>query len=356
MSTAPAARQNAPEFVETLQAAFERACRGSDRIERDFGIGPLSFRLRVANAVLAEQMTRALEHLSLPTVQNPDLTVLLWDDVTTHTQLPPLPWHSLPTRLQFETIQQLNTSRIYLSFNEYGGILNGYDTASNTAFFWLEDGRSVPTHEWSTPLRNILHWFLMRHGAHFIHSGAVGLPSGGVLLAGKGGSGKSTTAVECLNSPLQYAADDYCVVTANPPTVYSLYSSAKLHGDNLARVPHVYPVVANRHELPTEKATVLLQDKWNEKLVLQMPLRAILLPRVCGGRDTTLTPASALDAIRALTMSTISFLPRTDAATVRRLNHLVASLPLFHLCLGTEMAQVPQTISRLLGWLESQTT
>lgn len=354
MSTAARAGQGAPEFVETLRAAFEGACRASDRIERDFRIGTLSIRLQIASATLAEQMTRALEHLALPTVQNPDLTVLIWDDATTRTELPSLPWHAQPTRLQFETIQRLNTSQFYVSFNEYGGILNVYDTASNTAFFWLADGRSVPTHEWSTPLRNILHWFLMRYGAHFIHSGAVGLPSGGVLLAGKGGSGKSTTAVECLNSPLQYLADDYCVVTANPPTIYSLYSSAKLHGENLARVPHIKPVVANTHELHAEKATALLHNTWHEKLALQMPLRAILLPRVGGGRDTTLTAASASDAIRALTMSTISFLPRTDAAAVQRLNRLVASLPAFHLCLGTDMAQVPQTISRLLERFENQ--
>lgn len=348
------AGQDAPEFVESLRAAFENACRGSDRIERDFKIGLLSFRLCMAGVTLAEQMTRALEHLAHPAVQNPDLTVLLWDDATTGTKLPPLPWRSQPTRLQFETIQRLNTSRFYVSFNEYGGILNGYDAASGTAFFWLADGRNVPTHEWSTPLRNILHWFLMRHGAHFIHSGAVGTPFGGVLLAGKGGSGKSTTAVECLNSNLQFAADDYCAVTADPPTIYSLYSSAKLHGENLARVPHIKAVVANKHELPADKATALLHRVWNEKLVLQMPLRAILLPRVSDRRDTTLTAASTLDSIRALTMSTISFLPRTDAAAVLQLNRLVASMPAYHLCLGTDMAQVSQTISRLLERFENQ--
>lgn len=356
MSESASGEQTAPEFIETIRTAFAHACRGSDWIERDFKMGPLSFRLRVASKTLAEQMTRALEHLSLPVVQNPDLTVFLWDDVVSRTKLPPLPWQSLPPRLQFETIERLNTPQFYVSFNEYGSILNAYDNESNTAFFWLEDGRRVPTHEWSTPLRNILHWFLMRHGAHFIHSGAVGLPSGGVLLAGKSGSGKSTTAVGCLNSTLQFAADDYCVVTSNPHIVYSLYSSAKLRSENLARVPHVTPVVANRHELHAEKATALLQHAWNEKLVLKMPVRAILLPRVCGQRDTTLTPASPLDSIRALTMSTISFLPRTDIATVQQLNRFVTSLPAFHLCLGTDMAQVPQIISRLLEGFENQPT
>jgi hypothetical protein len=46
-------------------------------------------------------------------------------------------------------------------------------------------------------------------------------------VAGKGGSGKSTTALACLDSPLVYASDHYCSLTNEPaPYVYSLYDSA----------------------------------------------------------------------------------------------------------------------------------
>ena len=78
---------------------------------------------------------------------------------------------------------------------------------------------------------------------------------GGVLLAGKGGSGKSTTALTCLNSELQYVSDDYCVVVAQPsPFAYNLYCTAKVRADNTHRVPHLMPTVSNGNRLGDEKA------------------------------------------------------------------------------------------------------
>ncbi len=357
------AETGAFEFFETMHRAFEVACARTGTTERFFKIGAHTLRLCFAEGrddgqedgrddpapTFAARMTRALAHLASPPMPNPALNVLLWDDATTDTRLPRLPWQFQSTAKQFATIHSLNTERIYATFNEYGGILNVFDVETNTALFWTPDARRVPTHEWSTPLRNILHWFWMHNGAFMIHSGAVGLPNGGVLLAGKAGAGKSTTAVACLESELRYAADDYCVLAAEPqPWVYSMYSSAKLHGENLARVPHIKHVVANAGELGTEKATVMLHEAWAEKLILQFPLRAIFLPRVSGARDTQLFPATYAESIRALTLSTISIMPRTDSFAVQKLNRLIQTIPAYHLELGTDMKQIPQVILKIL--------
>lgn len=337
-------------FFEQLHRSFETATQDTGCTERYFKLGNQTLRLAFAGSTLATQITPALEHLATLPTEGADLTVLLWDDVTSQTTLPPLPWQNQTTHAQFATVQALNTDRIFVSYNEYGGILNVYDVVNHTALFWLRDGRNVPTHEAATPLRNLLHWFLMHHNAHFIHSGAVGTATGGVLLAGKAGSGKSTTAVACLASDLLYTADDYCMLAADPaPRVYALYATAKLHGANLERVAHVGPAVVNKHELATDKATVQLYPAWQDKLLLQFPLRAILLPRVTGGRDTNLVPATTAESIRALTLSTVMILPRTDAATVRKLNRLLAQVPAYHLELGSDMAQIPQIILKVLA-------
>lgn len=340
--------RTALEFFDGLHSAFETASRKGGCDERFFQLGSFTLRLCFAGPALAAQITPALNHLATVPTGNPDLTVLLWDDVTTETILPTFPWQTQPTREQFATVQALNTRRFFVTFNEYGGILNAFDATTRTALFWLRDGQHVPTHETATPLRNLLHWFLMHNDAHFIHSGAVGTPAGGVLLAGKAGSGKSTTAVACLESELQYAADDYSMLSAEPePHVYSLYATAKLHGHTLARVAHVKATVVNPHELD-EKATVLLYPAWQEKLLYHFPLRAILLPRVTGARDTKLVPATTAASIRALTLSTVLILPRTDAVTVQKLNHLIARVPAYHLELGTDMTQIPNIIMNYL--------
>ena len=76
-----------------------------------------------------------------------------------------------------------------------------------------------------------------------------------MLLAGKGGSGKSTTALVCLHSSLVYAGDDYCLLaTDDGPYVFSLYSTGKLNPDDVYRFSDLAPLNKNRDHLDSKKA------------------------------------------------------------------------------------------------------
>ena len=85
--------------------------------------------------------------------------------------------------------------------------------------------------------------------------------SGGVLIAGKSGSGKSTTTLACLTSGLLYAGDDYVLAdVAAEPYVHSLYSTAKLVPDNCDRFPQLRPLVSNPDKLDEQKALIYLRE------------------------------------------------------------------------------------------------
>ena len=97
------------------------------------------------------------------------------------------------------------------------------------AWHWVADAFTQPYWDQASPIRQILFWWLDSRDCIQVHGGAVGLESGGVLLVGKGGSGKSTVALSSLASELLYAGDDYVAVKPSPsPWVYSLYNSGKL--------------------------------------------------------------------------------------------------------------------------------
>ena len=183
-----------------------------------------------------------------------------------------------------------------------------------------------------------------------VHGGAVGTPAGGVLLAGKGGSGKSTSVLACLDSEMLYAADDYCLVTPDPqPYVYSIYSSANLNADSVKRLPHLSSAIAEPAALANEKAVLFLNKDWHAKLILGFPLVAILLPaHPCAG-DTTLVPTTVIEASRALCLSTIIQLPRADSISSKRIQRLVSALPCYTLDLGTDLKQIPERISELIS-------
>jgi hypothetical protein len=193
-----------------------------------------------------------------------------------------------------------------------------------------------------------LHGWLSRRGLQYIHAAAVGTEAGGALLVGKGGSGKSTTALTCLDSDLTYVSDDYCLLSTTPePRAYSLYSSAKLKPDN-TRLPHLLPLVHNRDRAPDEKPFVLLQQHFPEKLVSSLPIKVILVPQVTGQVDTAVRPVSAAIALLALAPSTIFQLPGATSAKFKEMAALVKTVPCYTLALGTDLAQIPQVIAQTL--------
>jgi hypothetical protein len=184
-----------------------------------------------------------------------------------------------------------------------------------------------------------------------IHAAAVGTPEhGAVLLGGKSGSGKSTTALFALRSKrLQLLGDDYVLVDPDAPgapEVFSLYTTAKIHEPDRGRVPHVHAEVVGRQE--GDKLVAHLLEDWGDHLVERLPLRAILLPRVVP-EGPTLTPTTAGDSVRRLAPSTVMQFPGADpqrvlAAVVR----VVRRVPSFDFALGPDPAATTPAIEAFL--------
>jgi hypothetical protein len=347
---ARAAQDVALEFFETARRLFESA-RDARPVENFFAAGPSILRVISARAPLAEKLLPALAHLSIPPARA-DWTVLMWDDVSTGTRMPPPPWDWNTARGQRGEILGYNTARIFTVYDSDAGALHLLDAATRTALYWTHDARRLPGYEVSAPLRTILHWFAQTQNMQLIHGGAVGTTDAGVLLAGKGGMGKSTTALACLDSELLYAGDDYCLIQNEPqPAVHSLYSSAKLNADSIARLPQLAAFIANPNALSREKAILFLAEQWRAKLSRGFPLVALVLPRVRDGRDTTLAPATRHDALRALGISTLIQLPRAEESAARRIQALARALPCYTLHLGTDLAQIPRRIAELISEL-----
>jgi hypothetical protein len=177
----------------------------------------------------------------------------------------------------------------------------------------------------------------------------VGNAHGGVILVGEGGAGKSTSALACLRSRLQFLGDDRCLVVTRPePTVYSLYATARTYREDLPRFPFLEPLIYNPEVVSPEKFLYLLSRHMPEYLRAAAPLRAVLLPRVVGGTQTRLVPASAGEALRVLAPTTVFQWRYAGRRTFADLSDLFKRLPCYRLELGTDLTQIPQAISTLL--------
>lgn len=323
------------------QAALERA----SACPRTFLIAGRSVRLLFSGPDLAAALAPALDHLAADVTSPPDLTVLLFDTAGTGVAPPPPPWNSLAFGPR-GVIDGYNTGPYRTVYQPGADVLLLYDTEACCGVYWTRDSRRLPYWESSFPLRTLFHWWLEKQPLQPAHAAAVGLPEGGVLIAGPGGSGKSTSALACLDSELFYAGDDYVLIGVSPPAVHSLYNTAKLDPHALAWFPRLEAARVPRQ--PSEKALLFLQQCAPGRLCAGFPIRAILAPHVTGCRDTRLLPGTPAEAFRALAPTTVFQLPGAGKPALEKLAALVRRTPAYRLEVGTDLAQIPRCILELI--------
>jgi hypothetical protein len=335
------------QFFDAVFAAYQDAAAGNT-IDRYYSIAGFPIRLSFAGPALIPYLTRALAHLAISPVPSPALTVHLWDSASTHTPLPSLPW-TAEDLLKDGRDRKFNYDRFSASVQFYSYTLWILDALRNTAIYAVKSAEVVPPYEVGAPLRELLQSWMSRNGVLQVHAGAVGLKDGGVLLVGKGGVGKSSTALSCLSSELCYASDDFCLVAPEPtPTVFSLYSTGKLHRSDQWRLPHLAALASNPEAADEEKALYFLHEHVPEKILPAFPIRAIFIPRVAGTRAAGLEMASPAAALQAFAPSTLRLSPHESSATFPKLAQIVKQVPAYFLDLGSDAAQIPQVILNYL--------
>ncbi len=343
------------EFAEQAQAEYGLQ-------EKRFSIGGCDVRLRFAGDRWSTLLTKALNHLLHTGTVKPQgrtFTVSILDGSMTPANpllrfyLKPLtdfwPQYTGPRG----ELLHLHGGPVQAFYKPGPDHLSIVDVESDLGFFWKRDLTPLPYYEVGSPLRALLHAWLRQQDVQFVHGGAVGTAAGGVLMAGKGGSGKSTSALACLNSGLQYASDDYCLVGRGDDrqwNLYSLYNTAKLVGDSdLAKFTGLASEVWNPERGPDDKITIFLNESFQERLIPQFPLRAVLVPVIRGGDKTWIEPCGRGEALMALGPSSLAQLPASGRKDLDIVGHVVRELPCFRLNLGTDLSQIAPAITNLLG-------
>ena len=359
----PSHRELAIDSLAFFQEIFEiflHAERTSGvSLSRSYRIGGHVVHLRFAGSELHQILTPALAHHPAGGEEIRPLTVCIWDDISTQTQMPPPPWTGYAVYRPTGDSQGIYTNRgdvrgfsnerILVAYNWDANSMTLLDKKLNLAMYWTHDARRLPSYEISAPLRTVLHWWLNQFGLQFVHSGAVGNSHGGVLLSGKGGVGKSTTSLACLNANLRYVSDDYCLVTADPePYAYSVYNTAKLHPSTIRQISSVEPALSSKCYDDTDKAVLFLYPHFAEKIITGFPIRAILIPRITDNQATTVTHASPGDGLRALALSTMSQLAYAGQPSLAIMQKIVHQVPCYHLHLGADLSAIPHVITKLI--------
>ncbi len=338
---------------ERFLAAGEAA---GDPVERDLAIGPARVRLRFAGDALARRMMPAMAHLETSVPGAPSLTLSLWDSASTGVDAPPFPW--LPRDLRqrgevagyndarFRTVYHGDVMDPTLGFNA----LSMYDAEERSGVFWVEGAERLPWPEVAEPLRPLLHWGLATPSRHLVHAGAVANEDGGVLIGGSGGSGKSTSAVACIEAGFRFVSDNYVLLEpGRRPVAYGIFCTAKLRPEGLRFHPWIRELAHKVDPADDAKYVLDLNRHLPQRLARSTPIHAVLLPRLTEGGGVALRPTSPTQALLALAPSTIYQLPSVRGVSLGPMSELVRSVPTYVLELGGPPADVPAAIAELLA-------
>ena len=331
------------------------SARGSAR--RWIKLADRCIRLEFACAALEHPVLQALAHLEVAE-QPAALVVCLWESAGSGTAAPAFPWQASGPQSagfcegeykmwtygdeRFRMVLQPSVEQDHVS-------LSVLDSEQQRAFFWVPSSESIPYYDVGSPLRAILHWWLADQQIQMVHAAAVGTADAGVLICGRSHSGKSTTALACLESGLSYLSDDYCAFSRHPvPVAHSLYCAAKLNSDNIARFPRLESLVTNKSKLSSEKALLFLHPDHASLLVRSFPIKAIIAPKVTPGVHSSLAPMSKAASLRALAPSTMFQLQGATHSAFDAMSELIRAVPTYTLHAGSDLVGVAAAVRGLL--------
>lgn len=337
-------------FFNDIIESYNKAASSSSReIRRFYKIGCFQIGLNFANSKGVPLITPAFEHLKTEKRIKAELKIYLWDSTSTGLELPRVPWNVSECIKQNQP-WQYRSKRFNVLFQPENSTFNIVDHKLCKACFWVQDFQNLPQYEMGSPLLAILHWWFSSRDLQLIHAAAVGRQGGGVIIVGKGGSGKSSIALSCLQHDVLYAGDDYCLVSnKQKPYVYSLYSTGKLNAQDIPLFPFLKFSMDNLADLAKhEKSLYFIHRCFPKKILKKFPLKAVLIPKLndCGSPD--IKKVSPAYGLLSLGPSTIFQLPGFEIQTFRKLNEVVKKVPCYSIQLSRDRKNNSSFLSQFL--------
>jgi hypothetical protein len=331
-------------FEWSYRFFLEREEQVSDTQERYLRIANgLIIRLRFAGRHMVAPLIRALAHLVTDAVDDPDLTICIWDNPTSGDKVLLYPFDYDPDRTG-----RHRCGSLHLGFENWPPRLSLYSPEKKLALFWISDIERLPWWERCRPLRDIIHWWARQYGWYMVHAACIGTATSGIVLTGHRGAGKSTTALSSLNSGLCFIADDLCLLgfENQKPVAYSLHASGKLEGFD--KLPALEQHVYNRRRAEGEKAFLYVNECFPEQMLTRVPVVAIVVPTVAQGTRSELVRISSNEAFQVLAGSTGIELKSSGADNFFGAYKLCKALPCYRLQSGSDLEELNRVIKELI--------
>lgn len=335
-------------ILPDIVAYFNKSRVKADGVRKRFIFIGGTVLLTYSSDILEHSLFKAFEHLEVKgTDADTAFSIFTCDSDILGYELPGYDWLSEISENR-EEIVTYNSGNIHVLYNPKSGIFSMFDNGRNRGFYYLPKAVDIPFYEKAAPMRMLLHWWCEKSGLVLVHAAAIGGDTSAVLLAGRGGTGKSTTAMLAASNGLKFLGDDYVILENNAgPVVHSAYNSVKFRWEMLERVPAAGEFSLNSQN--DEKGYFFLHDKNPDVLIRRLPLKAVLLPAIAGNQKTSFDRLSQSRGLMGLAASSIFQMPGSGKQTLKTLAGILKDTPVYQISLGKDNAEIMDALKRFIA-------
>lgn len=332
-------KDNLIKELDQLFSSFDNACSKTKHF-RSFVSGGCTFNFYSNQADYLSLIDRALQ----PNNSKPLLPATILSTNFGDLGLPHFKW--IETTLDAVALDSMLKNTPYrLHIDSQYQVYSIFDRKLSRGIQLRHSSSQKPPWETGGPLRIFIHWHLAKLSRPLIHAGSLAVGNTGVLIAGPGGSGKSSTVISGIFSELGSVGDDYISVEINSQILLRpVFKIMKVDPARLLAIG-----IKTTADLNWQNKVELNFSELSRGLTNNLiEAKALLLPKICNRKKSRLLRASSKQAFLSLTPSAMSQLPGDWDHLFRSGAEISRRLPCYVLELGVDPKEIAVCIKSFI--------
>jgi len=338
-----------PLLLDRLRVFYEAAQnRGALRAPiRHYSIAGLHFQAEMPDPVLADKLLCAFEPMRDDGLKGP--ADLIWRAFEAPTNLNRGDVSPSPTAPGIHGVIFAGRDHDLIAERQLT-CDSVFEPASKTIFTvcWAAD--ELTRYAVAKPLLRFLYLTLYAQNKLVTHAALVGRNDKGIVVTGRGGSGKTTTSAAALLRGFDFVSDDYVCMSKQGARFVgeTLFASLMLDVGHIRRFPKLAEAALFPPSDLETKAVVYPMRLFPGQVQRSMNIVAVIVPLLSDHAETRLAPMSKAAALRALAPSSVYSSPWREPSRFDFYHQMLKELPCFHLELGRDVDGITLPLEDLL--------
>ena len=211
----------------------------------------------------------------------------------------------------------------------------------------------LPPNEVSSPLRWPIQWILAQEKQRLAHAAAIGMNGKGVVLFGKGGSGKAGTTLAALALGMNTVGDDFIALGVHEqPFARAIFNHIKQDATGIERIPGLSKHFKDEVENWRGKFEFRPEHIFRGSFVPELRIAAAVLPSIDHQVKPSIHKVGRADALLALIGSNAQYDPSRPDGGLGFFADFLRQVPCYRLSLSSHALENGQALHSLLSVLD----